>query len=149
MSLCPWLLYFINNGTDMSIYYHFWMRLCIKFDLRKTSDSLTRIERVSFWLPVRCSNHLSYMDWDGERRLRTSSWWHVYCVCSLDITTSVNAKYYLWYNLILHRHYHLYIYTEIASKLTATASVAQSVELWSRDPLPESTLRAHLNSCEP
>ena len=27
-----------------------------------------------------------------------------------------------------------YIYTELAPKLTATASVAQSVERWSRDP---------------
>ena len=42
------------------------------------------------------------------------------------------------YTLILHRHYHLsiyiYIYTLLATKLTATASVAQSVECWSRDP---------------
>ena len=36
---------------------------------------------------------------------------------------------------LLHRHYHLYtVYTELAPKLTATASVAQSVEHWSRDP---------------
>ena len=29
---------------------------------------------------------------------------------------------------------YIYIYTELAPKLTATASVAQSVERWSRDP---------------
>ena len=29
-----------------------------------------------------------------------------------------------------------YIYTELAPKLTATASVAQSVECWSRDSIP-------------
>ena len=35
---------------------------------------------------------------------------------------------------MLHRHYHVYMYTELAPKLTATASVAQSVNRWSRDP---------------
>ena len=40
--------------------------------------------------------------------------------------TSVNAKYYYQYTLILHRHYHLInIYTGLAPKLSATASVAQ------------------------
>ena len=35
----------------------------------------------------------------------------------------------------MHRHYiYIYIYTEPAPKLTATASVAQSVERWPRDP---------------
>ena len=51
------------------------------------------------------------------------------------LTTSVNAKYYYKYTLILHRHYHLInIYTELASKLSATASVAQLVEHWSSNP---------------
>ena len=46
------------------------------------------------------------------------------------LTTSVNAKYYYKYTLILHRHYHLInIYTELAPKLSATASVAQLVEI--------------------
>ena len=35
---------------------------------------------------------------------------------------------------MLHRRYHVYMYTELAPKLTATASVAQSVDRWSRDP---------------
>ena len=51
------------------------------------------------------------------------------------LTTSVNAKYYYKYTLILHRHYHLInIYTELAPKLSATASVAQLVEHWSSNP---------------
>ena len=29
--------------------------------------------------------------------------------------------------LILHRYYHMHVYTELAAKLTPTASVAQSV----------------------
>ena len=45
------------------------------------------------------------------------------------------AKYYYKYTLILHRHYHLInIYTELAPKLSATASVAQLVEHWSSNP---------------
>ena len=51
------------------------------------------------------------------------------------LTTSVNAKYYYKYTLILHRHYHLInIYTELAPKLSATASVSQLVEHWSSNP---------------
>ena len=33
------------------------------------------------------------------------------------LTTSVNAKYYYKYTLVLHQHYHLNIYTELAPKL--------------------------------
>ena len=44
------------------------MRVYIKLNLRKTSESLMGIKLVTFWLPVRCSNHLSYTDSDGERR---------------------------------------------------------------------------------
>ena len=33
-----------------------------------------------------------------------------------------------------HTHIYIYIYTKLAPKLTATASVAQSVKCWSRDP---------------
>ena len=51
------------------------------------------------------------------------------------LTTSVNAKYYYKYTLILHRHYYLIIiYTELAPKLSATASVAQLVEHRSSNP---------------
>ena len=39
------------------------------------------------------------------------------------LTSSVNAKFYYKYTLILHRYYHLInIYTELAAKLLATAS---------------------------
>ena len=37
---------------------------------------------------------------------------------------------------------YIYIYTELAPKLMATASVAQSVERWSRDPGFNSQLEA-------
>ena len=51
------------------------------------------------------------------------------------LTTSVNAKYYYKYTLILHRHYHLInIYTELTPKFLATVSVAQLVEHWSSNP---------------
>ena len=51
------------------------------------------------------------------------------------LTTSVNAKYYYKYTLLLHRDYHLInIYTELAPKLSAMASVAQLVEHWSSNP---------------
>ena len=51
------------------------------------------------------------------------------------LTTSVNAKYYYKYTPILHRHYHLInIYTELAPKLSATASAAQLVEHRSTNP---------------
>ena len=50
--------------------------------------------------------------------------WHLHSLSVL--TTSVNAKYYHQYTLTLHQHYHLInIYTELAPKLSATASVAQ------------------------
>ena len=42
----------------------------IKPNLRETSESLTEIEPVTFSLPVRCSNLLSYTDAGGERRLQ-------------------------------------------------------------------------------
>ena len=49
------------------------------------------------------------------------------------LTMSVNAKYYYQYTLILHRHHLINIYTELAPKLSATASVAQcKVEHWGR-----------------
>ena len=50
------------------------------------------------------------------------------------LTTSVNAKYYYQYTLILHRHYHLNIYTELTPKFLAMVSVAQLVEHWSSNP---------------
>ena len=51
------------------------------------------------------------------------------------LTTSINAKYYYKYTLILCRHYHLFnIYTELVPKLSATASVAQLVEHRSSNP---------------
>ena len=50
------------------------------------------------------------------------------------LTTSVNAKYYCKYTLILHRHYHLInVYTELAPKLSATAC-SLVVENWSSNP---------------
>ena len=47
------------------------------------------------------------------------------------LTTSVNAKYYLQYTVIYFTGITTCIYTELAPKLTAAASVAQSVERWS------------------
>ena len=48
--------------------------------------------------------------------------------------TSTTCIYIYIYTELFCIYIYIYIYTELAPKLTVTASVAQSVERWSRDP---------------
>ena len=52
------------------MYYNIWMRVRIKLNLRKTSESLMGIEPVTFWLPVRCSNQPRIHMRKGKTRWR-------------------------------------------------------------------------------